>query len=200
MWTSFWGTHSCLLGKWGARCSVLEVDLSAFLFLLHYMEKGSKGSLHKCPWDGDPTGWSDFVRRTRLLYERFHRRKTFGTLYRCAADGHGMGGSPSCQPSPIDPPGRCGLFFGIPQRPLGPHTGPDVGVNVATAQVPRDIDVHLGNPRSRNLQTCACGPESGPTGVEEVPCPECIRQFSRSSWLIFPEQEIAISCITHSRK
>ena len=40
-----------------------------------FMEKESESALFKCSWDGDPTGWSDFVRRVRLLYERTPRKK-----------------------------------------------------------------------------------------------------------------------------
>ena len=39
------------------------------------MDKEFTSTLVQCSWDGDPAGWSDFVRRVRLLYERTARRK-----------------------------------------------------------------------------------------------------------------------------
>ena len=39
------------------------------------MDKDYDASLAKCSWDGDPSGWTDFVRRVRLLYEKTTRRK-----------------------------------------------------------------------------------------------------------------------------
>ena len=39
------------------------------------MDKEFASTLVQCSWDGDPAGWSDFVRRVRLLYERAARRK-----------------------------------------------------------------------------------------------------------------------------
>ena len=39
------------------------------------MDKDHDGALAKCSWDGDTTGWNDFVRRVRLLYERTSRKK-----------------------------------------------------------------------------------------------------------------------------
>ena len=39
------------------------------------MDKEHNSSLVQCAWNGDPAGWTDFVRRVRLLYERTARRK-----------------------------------------------------------------------------------------------------------------------------
>ena len=39
------------------------------------MEKDYDASLTRCSWDGDPAGWTDFVRRVRLLYEKTPRKK-----------------------------------------------------------------------------------------------------------------------------
>ena len=39
------------------------------------MDKDYDASLAKCGWDGDPSGWTDFVRRVRLLYEKTPRKK-----------------------------------------------------------------------------------------------------------------------------
>ena len=46
-----------------------------FHFDVHAMDKEFTSTLVQCSWDGDPAGWSDFVRRVRLLYERTARRK-----------------------------------------------------------------------------------------------------------------------------
>ena len=39
------------------------------------MEKDYDASLTRCSWDGDSAGWTDFVRRVRLLYEKTPRKK-----------------------------------------------------------------------------------------------------------------------------
>ena len=39
------------------------------------MDKEYDTALGRCSWDGDPSGWTDFVRRVRLLYEKTTRKK-----------------------------------------------------------------------------------------------------------------------------
>ena len=39
------------------------------------MDKEYDASLAGCSWDGDPSGWTDFVRCVRLLYEKTPRKK-----------------------------------------------------------------------------------------------------------------------------
>ena len=54
----------------------MEAVFASFLYSdKAKMDKEHDASLAGCSWDGDPSGWTDFVRCVRLLYEKTPRRK-----------------------------------------------------------------------------------------------------------------------------
>ncbi|CAE7778343.1 unnamed protein product [Symbiodinium microadriaticum] len=67
-------------GYWRFLCERLAEETEAVFASFLYsdkakMDKEHDASLAGCSWDGDPSGWTDFVRCVRLLYEKTPRRK-----------------------------------------------------------------------------------------------------------------------------